>query len=535
MAFTFDRWINWIDVADWNTMTSANLINFAPQVGLSAAADRVTSINLQGRGLKGDIPKSINDIAGLTSVNLSENQITGIPNMTRLVSLTSLDVSNNYLDFGDLEPNMDFSFIAYSSQARISDVQADTVRRGTDYLIDFVTGGTQNQYSWTLTNDVVKGSELLDASGAAVTSKRYLIADINYENMGAYNVTVANSLVPDLILESDPIGIYASAEMAFTILGTVGNDIDQPLQTGVTQPLRIIAPDFPFDSVAAQTIAAGKVFYEDLVLGDYLIGFTGQRQNFLPTYYKGAFLWEEADTLLLRDDFSDTVYMQQKPVPLRPGDGEGKIFGGVEADLPNEPGGRIQERRKVKKAGCSVRRFRASGRGSSQEGTFELVAYVETNDNGEFTFDYLPEGTYRFNIEYPGIPMDPDSFIEIEIGGDGFDANNFKLDVFVAEGGIGVERVSALAIYSQYFWGLDVYPIPASDFITIRYDRLLADEVEVKMVDMRGETVITQPIRRGWDESYQIDVSQLAEGTYLLHFMDPIKGSVVAYKIYVRH
>jgi hypothetical protein len=123
----------------------------------------------------------------------------------------------------------------------------------------------------------------------------------------------------------------------------------------------------------------------------------------------------------------------------------------------------------------------------------------------------------------------------VERGGGGFDTNNFKLDALVAGGGIGVERVSALAIYSQYFWGLDVSPIPASDFITIRYDRLLADEVEVKRVDRRGETVITQPTRRRWDENYQPDVSQLAEGTYLQHFMDPIKGSVINDKIFIIH
>jgi hypothetical protein len=527
---------NWAEVSDWNTMTTTNIGTFGPEVGLSSNGDRVTTLNLQAKGLVGDIPNAINDIAGLTSVILSENGLTGLPSMTRLSNLERLTVSDNYLDFGDLEPNVGIPNITYVPQAVITDVQADTVRRGTDYLIDFVTGGTQNNYSWTLTNDVFKGTEVLKEDGTPVNEKRYLIADINYENMGAYTVTVTNDLVPNLTLQSEPIGIYASAEMEFIVLGTVGNNVNQPLQVGVTQPLRIIAPDFPFDSVARQDIRSGKVFYEDLVLGNYLVGFTGQPQNFLPTYYKNTFLWEEADTLLLRDDFSDTVFMQLKPVPLRPGDGEGRIFGSVEADLPDNPGGRILERRKVKKAGCSVRRFKAGGRGeSSQDGTYELVAYVETNDNGEFIFDFLPPGTYRFNIEYPGIPMDPDSFIEIEIGGDGFDANNFRLDAFVAEGGIAVERVSALAIYSQYFWGLDVYPIPANEYVTIRYDRLLADEVEVKMVDMRGETVLTQPIQRGWNESYQLDVSQLAEGAYLLHFMDPQKGSVVSYKVYVRH
>ena len=33
-----------------------------------------------------------------------------------------------------------------------------------------------------------------------------------------------------------------------------------------------------------------------------------------------------------------------------------------------------------------------------------------------FTFEELPDGTYRINFEYPGVPMDTSSFVEFVLG-----------------------------------------------------------------------------------------------------------------------
>jgi hypothetical protein len=520
---------SWTDVQNWNTMTTDNMASFAPEVTLSNS--RVVGLDLSGKNVSGAIPTAINDIAGLTTIDLSENQIADLPKMTQLQNLTNINVAANLLDFGDLEQNTGLPGLVYSPQANITNVPSISIPEGDDYNIQITTGGTQNSYEWRLTNDVFD-----DIALTADNASSYSITAIDYETMGYYELVVTNEQLPQLTLRTDLIEILATANVS----GVITGENDQPLPRGGIAALKIGAANQPFDKVDSVSVTSGVFAIPELVLGDYIfitnsdiLNSEGERL-YLPTYYQGTDLWTEADTLLLRADNVINEYgMAFLPPP--PVEGEGKVFGSVEADL-GDAGGRILERRKVKKAGCSVRRFRASGRDISiQEGTFELFAYVETNDNGEFEFLFLPAGLYRFNIEFPGIPMDPDSFVEFEIGGNGFDANNFKLEAFITEEGIEVTRVEALALYEQYFRDLDVYPVPAKDYINIKYDRLLADEVEVKLIDLVGKTIASQKLATGWNQQYQLDVSEIPDGFYLLHFKDPKESMIVSYKILIRH
>ncbi|MEQ8240829.1 MAG: T9SS type A sorting domain-containing protein, partial [Cyclobacteriaceae bacterium] len=185
---------------------------------------------------------------------------------------------------------------------------------------------------------------------------------------------------------------------------------------------------------------------------------------------------------------------------------------------------------------CSVRRFRASGRDIYQDGTWELLAYVETNDNGEFEFNFLPPGLYRFNIEFPGIPMDPDSFVEFEIGGNGFDANNFKLEAFITENGIEVTRVGLLSIYNQGFKSLSIYPNPTSDFLTIAYDRLLSEDYVVEIHNLQGQLLIQEKLNDGFDQKLKIQVSHLESGVYLATFKQlGGRNATLSMKIVIKH
>ena len=68
-----------------------------------------------------------------------------------------------------------------------------------------------------------------------------------------------------------------------------------------------------------------------------------------------------------------------------------------------------------------VRRKRSIGKGTElQAFVYDLIAYVTTNDEGEYSVPGLEPGTYRFNVPYPGIPMDTiNSNIDIEVTADG--------------------------------------------------------------------------------------------------------------------
>ncbi|KAK8935194.1 hypothetical protein KSP39_PZI013178 [Platanthera zijinensis] len=79
----------------------------------------ITSIDLSGNSLSGEIPQTLTDLNGLINLNLSENHLTGkIPgNIGGMHELESLDLSNNQL-FGEIPTNM--SFIRFLSVLNIS-------------------------------------------------------------------------------------------------------------------------------------------------------------------------------------------------------------------------------------------------------------------------------------------------------------------------------------------------------------------------------------------------------------------------------
>lgn len=159
-------------------------------------------------------------------------------------------------------------------------------------------------------------------------------------------------------------------------------------------------------------------------------------------------------------------------------DPTGATFEGlVETDFPEDEGEedeRINSRKKVKRAGCSMRRFVRRGR-TDQDGEFELYAYVESDDEGQFNFTGIEDGRYRLNIQYPGVPMDEDSDIEFEVGGDK-ENQLFSLTATVTEDGIVVDAKEVLYSLKPYIKNVRIYPNPTAgvmqaDFLVHRKNR----------------------------------------------------------------
>lgn len=183
-----------------------------------------------------------------------------------------------------------------------------------------------------------------------------------------------------------------------------------------------------------------------------------------------------------------------------------------------------------------MRRFVASGR-VNENGKYELYAYVESDDDGKFTFENIEAGKYRLNIEYPGIPMDTTSFVEFEIGADGVEKNTLTLVALVTDDGIIVEKIEELGFYRKYFKDLNVYPVPANHTMTISYTKLLHDGVLLRLVDLQGRTVLEKPMERGYNQEMQIDVSAVPSGIYLLNFIDLTdrNRTVITYRTVISH
>ncbi|MBV6646771.1 MAG: hypothetical protein KI790_15040 [Cyclobacteriaceae bacterium] len=528
----------WTRGSDWKTTD----ISQWSEVGITNS--RVTSLDLSNNNMFGEVPADINDIAGLATVNLSQNPgVTGVPDMTSLSDITSLNLDENALDFADLEPNAGITGVSYANQNfDILQPSATLLDKGSEHRVEVSVAGSANHYSWIRTND---------ASGAAnVGSDAPLveILELDYETMGIFEVSVTNDLVPGLTLRSQVDTVYATADIEFTPLYSdlLGNDAQ--LDEGEATLLKVTAPGVPFDSVETIAITSQNILFDDVILANYLLAIRtdtlllrtvdGQTDSvqLLPTYFSSTFLWEEADTLKLRDFISDDLRMQQRPRPLPPIDNGSVVGMNVESNFAEEtPEGRVSARRRVRRAGCSLSKRRSSGR--PEEDIFDLIAYKETDDEGRVVFENLPPGTYRVNIQYPGIPMDPNSFVEFAVGEDGVEDNQLELAATVSEDGIVVELVEELGFYRKYFKDLTVYPNPASEYMKVSYSKLMSDNVVMRLMNLSGKVIHEEELRKGYNQSFDVNVSEIEGGVYLLNFYDPTNpnGTVVTLKVIVKH
>ncbi len=523
---------SWSNGADW-----PNNGDITTWIGVTVTNNRVVGLDLSSSNVVGDMPDDLQDIGTLVDLDLSDNGLTRLPDLSGQESWSSLNVSGNNLDFGDLEPNAEISVLTYTNQGIIGEEEVEIlVSQGSDYRLVFETGGSQNSYTWSRLNAF--GSREVGDGSNAVT-----INGIRYENMGVFSAEISNVLLPLLTLETHPIKVFATARLDGTVLGSDGSG----LSSGTVQALRIPfagESSVGYDSLDAITVTNGAFTFGDLVLGDLLLSTRGDETIYLPTYLGNTDLFIEADTVFLRSDFSIGNYrMQTLPEELPPLPDGGEVGMLVESDFAEErsraeEAGRLFARRKLQKVGCSLRRRRrATGGRPEQEDEFELVVYKETDADGRVTFENLPPDTYRLNIEYPGIPMDPDSFVEFEVGEGGLENNTLELEATVGEDGIAVELIEELGFYRHYFKDLELYPNPVDEELTISYSKLLSKEVRVQLLSLQGRLIREERVGHGYNRRMVLDTRDVENGIYLVRFIDPTRKegkNIVTYKIIVR-
>ncbi|MEL6533819.1 MAG: FG-GAP-like repeat-containing protein, partial [Bacteroidota bacterium] len=208
---------NWADNTGWNTSSDLNT-----WFGVTVVNNEVTDINLKGNGLSGILPFSIGDFAGLKTLDLSDNQISGdiLGEITQLDNLTDLDLSNNefttvtrldtmaalanvslvdnFLTFPDLEP-----LAASSLTLDVSSMKSwgaeDTFNLfiGDDlFLTGYANDGSANtSYQWYR-----NGVALADQ-----TSADLMISGVETSESGYYYMEATNSQVPSLTMTIDSL------------------------------------------------------------------------------------------------------------------------------------------------------------------------------------------------------------------------------------------------------------------------------------------------------------------------------------------
>jgi hypothetical protein len=506
---------SWKNATNWR-QSGKRLETWA---GVTMTGTRVTGLNMQGFGLTGDLPDEFNNAAALqllTTWNLSMNKLTGIAVTETLGALVNINVIDNQLVFEDLAPLVGlFTTFDYAPQKDVGTPSEVIIPRGSNYTVSFIEQPAES-YQWKRNDNLIPGA----------TSTSYLIEDIKFETMGDFTLDMTDSSVPGLTLKSAPQTVLASGGITLNVADLNG----LPLEQGTGYLMKIEQPGQPFDTTMVVDFADGYLFFDVTILGDYIISVISNPDIFLPTYYKGTFLWEEADTLFFRNValFADMT-MTSIPGALNPVD-KGRISGYMDIDVPDVPGARIEGRRRASNVRCHIRRNTTRGR--TEEDTYVLIASVVTDENGEFSIPNLPPGFYRINFEYPGVPMDRNSFVEFEVTADG-DNSAIELAALAINGLCTVEQILPTSIGS-FVEELRIYPNPVSQLLHLNYSYLV-DDATVSILNINGQEVSKTTMRRSDFGLHTIDVSSLSGGIYLLNVMDSKSGKLISsYKVLVR-
>ncbi len=498
--------------------------------GVGTDGSRITSLDLSSSNVEGVVPEDILDIINLSNINFSNNLqpgnkgLTGMPDFSGMPNLTTLNVSGNSLQFGAIEPTVgNVDNFTYNNQAQIGNQSSAKIRKGTRKVFSVSVTGENNIYDWRLNGTSITGAD----------SSVYVVESLDYNSMGTYSCVITNSVATDLTITNKEQTVLAFVDLEGTVTGD-----GSPISSGSVIGLKIVPGQTAFDTIPGATISNGDFELRRVILGDYIVAAEADDDDYLPTYYSSTELWAQADTLIVRDTIPNfEIALVGVPPELTPADGDGGIGGYMEDELESSGGrvtnGKLETGRRVRRAGVMLRRRPPTSKSDDDDG-FVLIAYVQTDDNGEFTFENLPSGTYRINFEYPGVPMDPDSFIEFELGADGSE-DTYSLQAVVTEDGIVVTPLDLTRVFKEYFTDLEVYPNPARGRLFITYSRLNNNNVSVLISDVAGNTMMSTMLTPGLNGEIEMNVGELSQGIYLLQFIDSDQDKLIGSAKFIKN
>ena len=181
-------------------------------------------IKLNQNQLGGAVPYSLSQLSELQTLELQNNRFTSFPNFSLNANKVNLkvNVSNNNLDFGDLEPNFSapgqpiFKEFVYANQGLLGAPDSLYQRERTRLLLSLQTGGTHNQYQWQKQTN----GQWQNVSGATATTLEFF--PLQLANSGQYRCKVTNTRVPGLTLYTHnyTVQVEEYAEVPFVVDGT---------------------------------------------------------------------------------------------------------------------------------------------------------------------------------------------------------------------------------------------------------------------------------------------------------------------------
>ncbi|MEL6864161.1 MAG: T9SS type A sorting domain-containing protein [Bacteroidota bacterium] len=249
-------------------------------------------------------------------------------------------------------------------------------------------------------------------------------------------------------------------------------------------------------------------YFPNLPAGNYLVKVALRPEavdyeDFLPTYYGDVLFWDEATTITLPDN---------NPQPW---DGYAiRMVPGMNTQGPGFIGGLVTEGANLIANGSS-----RGGEGDPVVGATVIlmdlngnpIAYSMTDENGNYSFDDLPYGTYEVILEIMGIEQ-----VSIMVTLSPDEPSSTSNDFLVDEDSIAT-GVNDLIDQSK----LLLFPNPVADQLTLSLSLAESQRVELSISTIEGRKVLIrqQDLQLG-EQQIELNVAELPSGLYFLNLRD---------------
>lgn len=213
--------------------------------------------------------------------------------------------------------------------------------------------------------------------------------------------------------------------------------------------------------------------------------------NYMPTYYDTVLYWNIATSVVVGPNvFHADIHLVPGNNPGGPGFIGGLVSQG--ANKTNGPGDPIE--------GASVLLL------TDQD---EPVTHTVTDNAGKFGFDNLAYGSYKVRVEVLGKTSEI-FYATIDASNEEVDNANFKVNKTDVTVGIWNRPI-------ENELNVTVYPNPASTIMSIALGGEVNENLDFRMVDISGRTVMLEPALLGPNQNQvSISLDQIPTGTYLI-------------------
>jgi hypothetical protein len=345
----------------------------------------------------------------------------------------------------------------------------------------------------------LNGVDLLVLPSGRVFSSMYM-SEVNNIVIGSAILPASNYTYSSWMVELKP---------DIKLGGLVTNGQSNPVFPGLVRAYKK-SPWGSYPQVDSTLIGDdGAYQFTELYPGKYVIQAVTNPQNYpegIPTYYGNSEEWTSAFAIDVTPGLNANILnIELSEVPkLTSMDGSGELSGTISTEEGTFLKGTMAQ--PAKKTGVIL-----LGKAKKSTMAGEVVAYVETDEQGMFVFDYVPDGEYILVVDVAGLEMMGTH--EVTIAGNQIVSG---LNFTVSNEGIYAGWPTAVPVVENKT--LTIWPNPGDGRIMM--DLPESGDYNVKVYSTDGRLIRTEAFRSGGGVT-NLDISEENKGLYILNIEGP--------------